>query len=96
MAVSLFFYHFLSDWFDNGLDPLYLFALCLSQYLFELFTFYRNVGIAVFHVNTTYLVSLQTTNLTKESNDVALGNLVLLAFANVKCGILGRGWDVDR
>ena len=85
MGLSLFY--LLYDCFDT----LYLLTLCLFQYLLQFIALNGGIGVAVFHVDASYLVASEPTGLAEETYDVALGNLVLLALADVDCSHFRKG-----
>ena len=75
---------------DNGLDTFYLFSLGLAQHLLQFFALDGSVGVAVLDVDATNVARLQAALLAEEAHDVALGDFVFLALANIDCGHLGK------
>ena len=74
----------LVDGFDDSFDTLNLLSLNCMDHLFQLLPLDGNIGIAVFHVDSSNLISLQIAILAEKTYDVALGNLVILTLSNIE------------
>ena len=78
--------------FYDGFHSFNFFATHTTEKLFQFRSHHGSITIAVVHINTTYILSRQTSLLTEEAYDIATTQFVFLSLTNIYSSHSGL-WD---